>query len=185
MKLLSMRRLILTDMDELMTFIERTREHCGHMTFEEVVHFISHGRVEGFFLNAELAGVVFCTKTSGFCTDGMMFGITAGHEVRYLRVLHDECLATLLKPESDDCYTILHYRHIDRVMPLIGEIFELTALKGGIGNKPYLLLYSGAKSKIQSDCLLCSGSESKELSRYLAQGYRAIASMGNKLILAQ
>ncbi len=180
-----MRRLIISDLDELMSLVEKTRGHCGRMTKAEVLRFLSYGRVEGVFLNAELGGVSFCGYSEGFCTDGLFFTMTKKGTVRYLRVLYDECLFHLIETQPQSGFTVLHYRHLNDILPLIGNGLELIGLRGGVGNKPCLVLQSGETSSAEKDYLLCAGNESKELSRCLDRGYRAVASMGNKLILTR
>ncbi len=192
MRLISMRRLIMADNKELLELIERTKNHCGGMSEGDVLQFLTHGRVEGAFLNGELGAVAFCADKPGFCTDSLFRDIVKTSSIRYIRAFYDECLLKLLCSPQGEKYTVIHYRHIADIAPFIGDGYELLALRGGIANKPYLLLQRGDYGAMNRDMLngtcgslLYGITESKELSRRLDEGYRGIGVEVDGFVLAK
>ncbi len=195
MKLYSKRRLILTDLPELVELIKDTRKTCGYMSEHQAEDFLRRGRVHGIFSAGTLCAVAFyCAVGDGFCTDSMFSDITEkGAQLRYIRALERYCdcaymltdhlLCEQAKPHKEPMYLILSYRHIDSMAAILEGGFSLCALRGGLGNKPYLLLRLKIKAIYGKKYRLCPKSDSKELSRMLDHGYHAVSVMGNKLIL--
>ncbi len=190
MKLYSKRRLIKTDLEQLLQLTDNTRRYCGYMAEEEVKEFLARGRIYGVFCSEKLAAVEFCGRTGrGLCIDRMLVDLVGdGVDFSYIRVMDDEaeCINILMSPKqlypNHHC-VVIHYRHINQLAELFTRNFELTALRGGLGNKPYLLIQCGMRDEIGDDYRFCVTSESKSLSQMLEQGYRAVGAMGNKLVL--
>ncbi len=162
------------------------------MTPDEVRQFLAYGSVYGVFCNEQLCGVAFCTKVGeGLCVDRVVQDIAIkGADISYIRMRCLEALSvhslleTPLIPKKPT-YTLLHYLHIDSISQLLSSKFELSALRGGVGNKPYMLLQSGVEGVLSGHYVICPSKESKEISRLLELNYRAVGALGNKLILAE
>ncbi len=187
-----MRRLIVADKKELLELVERTKNNCGGMSEGDVLHFLTDGRVEGAFLNGTLGAAAFCATGTGFCTDSLFCDIVDSSSVRYIRALYDECLLKIICSVHGERYTVLHYRHLADIAPFIGEGYELVALRGGIANKPYLLLQRGAGKATKegalygiAESILHGITESKELSRRLDEGYRGVGVEVDGFVLAK
>ncbi len=192
LKLYSTRRLIVTDFDELKFFVESTRKNCGYMTQSDIEFFIKNGRVLGVFKGENLCLAAFCgTVGKGFCTDKMLHGIAFSDvEFCYIRVADGEGDSIFRLIENTafvtrPLYTILHYQHIENIAFMLDAKLELSALRGGVGNKPYMLLQSGVSTQYSGNYCFCRYTDSKELSRLLEQGYNGVAAMGKKLVLAE
>ncbi len=190
LRLYSKRRLIKTDLEQLLKLTELTRKRCGYMSQGEVKDFLANGRVHGVFSAEKLCAVEFCGRQGrGLCIDRMLMDMVREEvTVSYIRVAEEEteCVSYLLGPKqlspTPHCI-LIHYNHIETLAEMLSRNFQLTALRGGLGNKPYLLIECGAKSEPNDDYRFCVSSDSKSLSRMLEHGYRAVGAMGNKLIL--
>ncbi len=192
MKLYSKRRLISTDLHDLLLLVSDTRGQCGYMLPDDVRKYLADGIVYGVFCKEMLCGVAFCgTIGDGFCIDKFVHDIAIqGSDILYIRMrcFETQSICMLLEPPlipSKPTYIMLHYLHIDSISHLLSNTLELSAIRGGVGNKPYMLLQSGVQGVLSGHYVICPVKESKELSRLLEHNYRAVGALGNKLILAE